>query len=245
MPWQYSIIDDDAEHVAAYFWVRTCRSPFLLEKIVRLQEDEPVLRIWERVTNEGQDEMHFMWGQHPVIGRPFLGPDCVVTVPAATTIIVPDPADWPSTRLKQGKYHWPIACDHLGGKIDISRIAPPNSGIADAAYLTDFADGWFAITSHENRLVFALGWSREIYPWIWYWHVAGGERGAPFFGRNYCVALEPFTSYPPSFEKALKAGTQKTLQSQQSLESELTVSIFPAAGEIRSVTSDGEILFEN
>lgn len=127
--------------------------------------------------------------------------------------------------------------------MDISKIATPDAGIAEAAYLTDLKDGWFAITSHRRQLVFAMRWPREVFPWIWYWHVAGGELKAPFYGRNYCVALEPFTSYPPDFEKARVAGTQKNLQSQQSLDCELTVSIFPAEGKVQSVTSEGRVVF--
>lgn len=243
MPWVHSIIEDSAERVAAYFWVRTCRTPFLLEKILSLRGEEPVLRIWERITNEGQVAMDFMWGQHPALGQPFLGPECEVTAPAAT-VVIPDPAHWPATRLKQGTYNWPVVKDHSDQTIDISKIVPPEAGIAEAAYLTDLKEGWFAITSHRWRLVFALSWPREVYPWIWYWHVAGGERSAPFFGRNYNVALEPFTSYPNQFEKVLAAGAQKTLLPQESLEIDMTVSIVPRAGEIQTVTPKGEVIFQ-
>jgi hypothetical protein len=244
MPWQHSIIEDDVEHVAAYFWVRTCRSPFLLEKVISLRGDEPILRVWERVTNEGHTDMDFMWGQHPAIGPPFLDSDCEVATPASTAII-PDPSSWPASRLREGTYRWPSVIDHNGRAVDISKIASPEACIAEAAYLADLKDGWFAITSHRRQLVFAMHWPREVFPWIWYWHAAGGERNAPFYGRNYCVALEPFTSYPPDFEKARAAGTHRTLKPQQSLEVDLTASVFPAEGKVQSVTPDGKIVFTN
>jgi hypothetical protein len=243
MPWQYSIVEDDAKCVAVYFWVRTCRSPFLLEKILSLHGEEPILRIWERITNEGQVDMDFMWGHHPVVGLPFLHEDCAVTVPAAT-VIIPDPSSWPASRLKEGTYFWPRVEDRSGRTIDISGMEPADAGIAEAAYLTDLREGWFTLTSQRHNLVFAMSWPHEIFPWVWYWKVAGGERAAPFFGRNYCVALEPFTSYPPHFEKVLAAGTQKTLAPQQSLEADLAVSIFPNQGKIRTVSAGGQILFD-
>lgn len=242
VPWRHSIVQDDVACVAVHFWVRGWRSPFLLEKILSLQGAEPVLRIWERITNEGQVEMDFMWGHHPAIGLPFLGDDCQVTVPAGT-LITPDPSRWPATRLKQGSGAWPWAEDHSGRTVDISKIPPPEAGLAEAAYLTDLTEGWFAITSRRHRLTFAMSWPCELFPWVWYWRVAGGERGAPFYGRNYCVALEPFTSYPTRFEEALAAGTHKTLATQQSLEAELSVSVSPSEGEVQSVSPEGKILF--
>ncbi len=242
MPWQYSIVEDTVECVAVYFWVRTCRTPFLLEKVLSLHGEEPVLRIWEKVTNEGQVTMDFMWGHHPVIGPPFLGDDCEVTVPAAT-VIIPDPAAWPASRLKKGTYAWPFAEDHSGQKIDLTKVDPPGAGTAEAAYLTDLSEGWFALRSQRHQLAFTMSWPRELFPWIWYWRVSGGERNAPFYGRNYSLALEPFTSYPPNFKEAIAAGTQKTLRPQESLEGEISVSVLPAAGTIRSITLDGNIIF--
>jgi len=244
MPWQHSIIEDDDKCVAVYFWVRTCRTPFLMEKILRLNTNEPILRVWERVTNESQVTMDFMWGQHPAIGRPFLGPDCKVSIPAES-VVVPDSAEWPTSRLKEGTYRWPMVQDRGGHALDISKIASPQTGTAEAAYLTGLKEGWFAITSQRWNLVFAVSWPKEVYPWVWYWHVAGGELSSPFYGRNYNVALEPFTSYPNQFEKVLAAGSQRTLAPYESLEVDLTVSVVSRAGRVQSVTSEGEVCFTN
>jgi hypothetical protein len=240
MPWHHSIVADEPGCVAVHFWVRGWRSPFLLEKTLSLEGEEPVLHIEERVTNEGCVAMDFMWGHHPVIGAPFLGEDCRVWTPAGT-LITPDPAGWPATRLKQHRSTWPWAEDHIGRPVDLSNVPPPDAGLAEAAYMTGLREGWFAITSRRHRLGFALSWPAAVFPWIWYWSVAGGEREAPFYGRNYCLALEPFTSYPTRFEEARAASTHRTLGPGETLEAHLAASVFQGDGEVRSVSPEGEV----
>jgi len=230
IPWSYRITEDEQHRVSVHFWARTMRSPFLIEKTLSLEGDIAELRISERVTNEGAVKAEFMWGHHPVIGPPFLDESCFIAA-AADAVVVPEESLWPRGRLKQGRYRWPMAEDRGGRPVDLSRVLPAGAGVADGIYLTELREGRCSVVSGRLGLSWSITWPKEVFPWIWLWHVAGGETDAPFFGRNYNLAIEPFTSFPNSFEAVRAAGTQKKLQPGESLDADLAVTVFtPGAG---------------
>jgi hypothetical protein len=51
LPWDYRIEEDTPDCVAVKFWVRTVRTPFLVEKAVRLRRNQGVLHFAERIVN--------------------------------------------------------------------------------------------------------------------------------------------------------------------------------------------------
>ena len=83
LAWDAQILRDEEDEVSVHFKVRTARTPFLLEKILTLRANEPILRIWERVTNLAEEPMDFMWGHHPAVGGRFLDESCVIDAPAS------------------------------------------------------------------------------------------------------------------------------------------------------------------
>jgi galactose mutarotase-like enzyme len=74
VPWRCQITEDDPEIVQAKTWVRTNRTPFLLEKTFTLRAGSGALEIDEALTNEGAEPMDLMWGHHPALGEEFLEP---------------------------------------------------------------------------------------------------------------------------------------------------------------------------
>ena len=60
LPWSYRIEEDSPERVAVKFTVITSRTPFLLERTMILEDDAPVLKLRERVVNEGDETLEFM-----------------------------------------------------------------------------------------------------------------------------------------------------------------------------------------
>src|SRR2546428_542724 len=67
--------------VAVRFWVRTYRTPYLLERRMELRGAEPALFLDERLVNEGAETLAPMWGHHPAFGPPFLQAGCRVDLP--------------------------------------------------------------------------------------------------------------------------------------------------------------------
>jgi hypothetical protein len=64
LPWDYAIVEDTAAAVAVRFIVRTQKTPFLLEKTLRLRSGVAALEIEETVTNESGVPLHAMWGHY-------------------------------------------------------------------------------------------------------------------------------------------------------------------------------------
>jgi hypothetical protein len=57
LPWDYEIIEDSEDAVAVRFLVRTQKTPFRLEKELRLRSGESRLRVAEALTNEGEGDV--------------------------------------------------------------------------------------------------------------------------------------------------------------------------------------------
>jgi hypothetical protein len=50
-------------------------------------------------------------------------------------------------------------------------------------------------------------------PFVWYWQEFGGTTGYPWYGRNYNVGLEPFSSAPSlGLAEAAANGSALTLE---------------------------------
>jgi len=71
-PWACRVLADTPECVEVLLSLRTVRSPFLLEKRVKLLENDGTLYLHQKVTNLGATEQGFMWGHRPAFGFPFL-----------------------------------------------------------------------------------------------------------------------------------------------------------------------------
>ena len=99
--WDATVVEDGPESVAIRCSVQTVRSPFLLEKTLRLVSGKAVLFIDERLTNYGAETWPYMWGHHPALGEPFLDETCRLDC-AAQTVIVHEPALTPTPRLPAG-----------------------------------------------------------------------------------------------------------------------------------------------
>jgi len=52
LPWSYEIIEDSKDSIEVKFWVNTRLTPFCLEKSLRLENNNPVLMVKEKVINK-------------------------------------------------------------------------------------------------------------------------------------------------------------------------------------------------
>ena len=128
LPWEYRIERDDPEEIGVRFRVRTVRTPYLLEKNLTLKSEDPTLYIEERVTNEGVENLQFMWGHHPAFGPLFLDESCQIEVPlpcSARTVPYELGEHWVLPKDKE--FDWP-KIKGLDDKIwDVSKVLPPES----------------------------------------------------------------------------------------------------------------------
>jgi hypothetical protein len=240
MPWELELLEDRPERVAIRVWVRTYRTPFLLEKVLSLESDRPVLSIAEKAVNEGEEAMELMWGHHPAFGAPFLDESCVVDVRSARML----------TRNLGGRsrvadgdgFDWPHGADMSGGKVDFSRMPPPSAKTHDWACLHDLSEGWYAITNMRRGVGFGMWFPKEVFRYLWIWQCAGAVYGPPFFGRAYTLAIEPWTTYPDNLAKASEAGTALKLGSGASLDIEMKAVGYVCDGRIAGVLPDGRVV---
>jgi galactose mutarotase-like enzyme len=225
LPWECRIVEDGRDQVAAELAVRTRRTPFLLRKTLRMERGSASLEISETVTNEGRHPMEFMWGHHPAFGEPLLSGETVVTTGARTARL--HPGDDPESRFAGDVVAEPSSVPGRSGEpIDILRIPAPGDVASDMFYLTDMEEGFYALTNTRLGLGFGMEFDPEVFPCLWYWIACNAPGGAPFHGRSYTVALEPFTSWPAILTNAIANGTQRELAPGASLSTTLRAGMF-------------------
>jgi hypothetical protein len=243
LPWSATIVTDSPEEVAVALSSRTRRTPFLLEKTLRLRDDVARLEITETITNEGRTAMDFMWGQHPAFGEPFLSGECVVTSGARTAVL--HHGDDPESRFAPPLQGRPDALPcRDGAPVNALRVPSRDETVSDMLYLTDLAEGFYALTNTALGLGFAMEFDPSVFSCLWYWIACNAPGGGPFWGRSYTVALEPFTSWPAILTRAIENGTHRTLGAGESLTTSYSAGVFrssippPTASDLRYATRE-------
>ena len=158
--------------------------------------------------------MQMTWGQHPTFGESFINENCRIDTDAKKLHVAGGLQD-ERPRFEMGKtFDWPMAVTKDGNEVDVSIVPPKTNKSADMLYLSELIrrlvwfDGYV-----KKKLGFGLVWPLEVYPYLWIWQVAGGAFGYPFYGRNYNMALEPFSSLPGAgLAEAVKNGTALSLE---------------------------------
>ena len=195
--------------MAVRFVVRTQKTPFRLEKELRLRSGEGTLRAEEMLVNEGEVSLRAMWGHHITFGRPFLGEGCRIRLPEGVTVIAHEEPIHPDGRRVKGgnSYTWPFAEGASGGEVDLS-VLPKRGTMSEMLYLTDLSEGWYEVEDPDRRLGLRVQWDPETMPYLWFWQEYGASGFYPWYGRHYNVGLEPFSSYPTDgIEAAVENGT--------------------------------------
>ena len=194
LPWEYDILRDDDDEASVRFWTRCRQTPFSLERVMQLRRGVPELTLEGTVTNESDEPAHFVWGQHCVLGPPFLEPGCRLDVPART-IVTPDELWEPETaRLVPGQREpWPHARLRAGGTADLREVSGPEAESHDDLFVTDLEAGWLCVRKPDPALTFRLEWDRSVFGWVVLWQPYGGARAKPLRG-SYALGVEPWTS---------------------------------------------------
>jgi len=224
LPWEALELQENDSETSLRLQVRCRKTPFVLERLMRLHSGEARLEILERVTNGSDEQREFVWGHHLTLGEAFLKEGSQLEVDAKT-IWTPDPVFEPKTaRLAAGQVSsWPQARGRDGKLVDLQLIPGREAHSHDDAYLTGLKRGHFQVTSPQAGLRFSLDWDEKVFPWVTLWQPYGGAELPPLTGI-YGVGIEPWVSRL-SLAEAIQKGEARTLAGKQSLDTRLTASI--------------------
>lgn len=228
--WSARVAEEGPERAVVDLRAGGIITPLRIERRMELRAGEAILRSRHRLTNVGQEPIHFMWGIHPGLA---IRPGARIQVPAAEGVF----ADGhPHLRVAPGtRFAWPRLPLGDGGSIDLSVARPPDPPSWELAYLDGLSAGWVAVTDPETRSGFAMSFDPAIFPVSWLWGVYGGWRGI------YAVALEAWTSYPARLDEAIEAGRQRTLGPGEVLETEVRFVAYEGLASVSGVTADGRV----
>ncbi len=240
--WNAVVEVDRPELVTIALSVETPLTPFRVEKRLSLRAGSSALIIDETVNNLSMVPIQLMWGQHPAFGAPFLDDSCRIDLPecqGSTRRSGPLPT---STLEFDHEFRWPHARLADGGTLDLSVVPSVDARRSEWVCLRGFDEGWYGITSGRKRVGFGLRWDASLFPYLWFWQVWGGEPDAPWWGREYTCALEPWTSWPDSgLLEAIDNGSAVTLPAEGRLESRLIAVAYDDRDRINGIDEDGEV----
>ncbi len=244
VPWESAVLENSAQRIAVKFWVRTVRSPFLLEKTLRVVAGTATLEIEEKITNEGAEPIDFMWGHHPAFGAPFLDEHCRLFTPACSVETAHALPARQRLNPETSFEAFPWVSTREGETFDLSRMWPPTARFSHLSYLVGLREGWYCLVNEKTRLGFGLRWDVALFRYLWLWQEFCGTPHYPWWGRGYVTGIEPHSSIPGlGLLKAIERGTELKLPAGGSLSARLVASLFRAQGNPKGVTEEGQITY--
>jgi hypothetical protein len=206
--WDVAIVEDSDQRVAVRFTIETRTVPCRIEKTYTLDSRRNGFGLEERLVNLSDERFPVMWGHHITFGAPFLVPGSQVTLPDGITVtpqfapVVENNRRVSSTE----EFPWPI---DPGNLLDFGVMPQPGTP-TEMLFLSGFRNrAWYEIARPDELPGCRVSWDGEQMPWLWYWQEFGGARTYPWYGRLYCIGLEPCSSMPGGIANAV--GTQSAL----------------------------------
>jgi galactose mutarotase-like enzyme len=225
LPWTVCITENTPERVEILCTSRLSIMPFYIEKRFSLTNDDAILKMETTVKNEGAVELPLMAGHHLAFGSPFVGPGSIISMPEGTTYSAHEATVFETGRRSNGvSGTWPEMISDAGKQIDMREL-PPSGTKSDLHYLKP-PEGWYTISSKDSSIVAKVEWNLEAQPYLWFWQEFGGGKTYPWWGMEYLVGLEPWTSSPGTgLSDAVAASTAHLLRPGETFSNELSVQI--------------------
>lgn len=225
LPWEYSILRDDAEETSVHLVVECRKTPFRLERVMRLHKDASFLEIEGKVTNRSNSPASFAWGHHIVLGGDFLEDGCLLDLPARH-IITPQELYEPATaRLAPSQSEpWPMARGrNPNERFDLRHIPGPEAHTHDDVYLTGLEAGKLTVANPRLGLRFRLDWDAALFRCVVNWQPFGGADLPPLTGI-YGMGIEPWVTHL-SLTQAIEQGEALRLAGGESLQTALRAGV--------------------
>ena len=243
LSWDFQVIKDEPDEVALMFSVKTLKTPFYLEKIIRICSRIPAIFIEETITNNAREPFAFQWGHHPLLGQPFLSADCVIDFEGAD---IDTFFEFENARVKQGeKGKWPKMAGK-DKKLDIRAMPSPFADINDLYWLSNLQNNWIAVRNKKTGLGFGLAWDNRIFDHCLLWINANGDKGYPHYGDLYTLCIMPSNTGIHTLEAENRSGNPNILKPGGSISAWITASAFEHEGQsVQSISKNGEVTLKN
>jgi hypothetical protein len=240
--WDWQINKDAGPTAEVKLTTRLARSPFRIERVMRVESNKPVLHLDERITNEGDEPMPYMWGHHPAYGAPFLDENCRIDLDAKS-IRADDVYDPPNNPMHVDRnYDW-LHVERDGRKTDLSKVPPKSQPSACLGYLHSFKSGWYGITNTAMGFGFGLSWPVEVFPYAWLWRELSSSSGYPWYRAAHTMAIEPFTTIPgQGLATAMNKGTHRMLEPGASATANVRAVFYESRMGISGINADGSVI---
>ena len=234
--WRYRILEKGPDIAVVAFETEMHRLPYRLRRIIRIDRGAASMQLTEIISNDGQEPLDYMWGQHIAFeGSLLRSGDWQLVVPCSRvgtntgpmTAKSALPAGARVNRLPtDGEFGWPMVKGADGSDIDLSLFPDDSVKSCDIAYLHELEDGWYALLNKRLRYAFHLSWQRELFPCIWFYQNFNGSFGYPWYGRGNGVALEPISGFPAlGLEESMLRGNHMTIQAGEEIRADFHASI--------------------
>ena len=216
LSWEFRILEDSVDSISVEFSVNLRRFPLRLVRIMTLRNGQ--LRFDESVENVSGEEVEFQWGQHLVIGGPFIDPGMEIIAQPGERIEIPN-YPGPTYRYKvQSESEWPSAIDSSGATVDAS-IFGEDDGTDGHLILGPMKEASVIFRNHTLATDIRVLWEKKVFPYCWIWMVLGGIKEWPLWGRERLITIEPFSSPVISLTEAIEQGSALRLGAHESMNS--------------------------
>lgn len=235
VPWQVT----QASPTSAVLTVDLFTAPLTVTRYITLNGSSCAIR--ETVLNHSDEPVRAAWVHHPAFGAPFAGPACRLEFGARTLIT---DASAPGTVLAPDAVMPAAAAVDLSGQpVDLSRLAASHEPRELFGALTDFDDGWFALTNTDLGFGIGLAWNTDVFEHAWIWQECHATPGFPWYRRAYAVAVEPANVLPGDGQVGgRQRGDPPVLAPRASLTAELTLVRFSAGAPVKTIRADGSVV---
>jgi len=228
--WESEVVEDGPDAVV-HLWVEGIITPARVDKWIRLDRSEPVIRFLHRITNIGYETLDFMWGVHPALD---VAPGSRIDLPARKVTV--DESRDGKLGMPGVTYDWPMVLDAQGQAVDLRMVQAPEERTYGLLYAHELTDGWLAVSDANAGPSLAIVFPKSVLQSVWLWLVYGGWRGF------HHVVVEPWTSYPSRTTEAAEAGRLRSLAPGEILEGAITAVVYRGLTEVTSVSADGHVI---
>jgi len=230
LPWECRIEKETDEEVCLHLWVETAVFAARVDKWITLRAGDAALRFRHAIANNGRLPFPYLWKLHAAMA---VDEHCRIDLPASNVYV----EAFGETRTGRSgfAYEWPYAEDASGGRHDMRKTLPADSGTAEFQYATGLKDGWCALTNTRDGIGFGLAFDTAVLPSCWLFASYGGWRGLN------TVVLEPCTGYPVSVNDGAERGTHRTLQPGERLETAVTAVVYEGFAAVGGIDAEGRV----
>lgn len=99
----------------------------------------------------------------------------------------------------------------------MSKVPPLDSKLFFAYQVYDLPEGRYSIKNTNMGVGFQMNWDKDQFPFLWVWAPYGGTENYPWYGRNFNLAIEPWTAVPENLTEVIKAGMGVKIQPGQAI----------------------------